>query len=104
MLLVERYREILHIDLCEHRYEDLISDFERAARRLCTFIGVDWTEAMRDFTSAAGSIDRRSQSAKQVRRGLYAGAIGQWRHYRTQMETVLPVLQDVVDRLGYSPD
>jgi hypothetical protein len=59
---------------------------------------------MRDFRHAAGRIDLRSASARQVRRGLYPGATGHWRHYREELAPVLPLLARYVARLGYPPD
>jgi hypothetical protein len=40
-------------------------------------------------------------SANQVRRGLNAEGIGQWRNYAAQLAPVLPILQPWVQRFGY---
>jgi len=101
MRLGQIYRGKLPIAVCDHRYEDLVGDFEGAIRRVCAFTGIDWHEGMRDFRAAAESIDRRSASAAQVRRGLYAEGVGQWRRYREQLAPVLPILAPWVKRFGY---
>lgn len=103
MGLVELYREKLPLKLKQHRYEDMISDFDSSVREVCDFIGIAWSESMRDFRSAAAAIDSRSASATQVRQGLYDGATGQWRRYREHMQPVSPLLDPWVERYGYPP-
>ncbi|HEY3637559.1 MAG TPA: sulfotransferase [Rhizomicrobium sp.] len=104
MSLASLYREKLPLTLREHRYEDMVADFAGSVRPLCDFIGLEWNETMQDFRSAANAIDRRSPSAAQVSRGLYAEAAGQWRRYREQLAPVLPILAPWVARFGYPAD
>jgi tetratricopeptide (TPR) repeat protein len=104
MNLLEVYRRVLPIDLCVHRYEDMVDDFDMSVRAVCEFIDVPWNEAMRDFSEGTRSIDGRSVSARQIRRGLYKGAVGQWRKYRAQLGPVLPILAPWVERFGYPPE
>ncbi len=101
MTLAERYREKLPIDLHEHRYEDMVADFESSLRAVCDFTGIAWSESMRDFRASADGIDRRSPSAAQVRRGLYGDAVGQWRRYRDQLASILPILAPWIAKFGY---
>ncbi len=101
MELVETGRKKLPLDLKEHRYEDMIADFDCSIRAACDFAGIPWTESMRDFRHAADTVDRRSASATQVRRGLYGEAVGLWRRYETRLSPVLPVLEPWVRRFGY---
>jgi len=101
MRFVAQSRQELPLHVLEHRYEDMIADFDGAIRRVCEFIGLEWIEAMRDFTNAAQTIDRQSQSASQVRRGLYRGAIAQWRRYKDYLAPAMPILEPWIDRFGY---
>ena len=101
MRLVELYREKLPLDLKESRYEDVVSDFDTAVRAVCDFIGIDWSESMRQFDAAASAIDTRSASAEQVRRGLYESAVGRWRRYQGHIVPILPLLEPWVRRFGY---
>ena len=82
----------------------MIADFEGSVRRVCDFIGVEWTDAMRDFSASAAAQKIRSPSAAQVRRGLYSEGVGQWRRYATHMGPAIPLLQPWVERFGYPPD
>lgn len=104
MELVELCRQKMSIAVYEHRYEDLIDNFDASVRAVCDFIGLEWNEAMRDFVAASGVISRRSQSAAQVRRGLYKCGIGQWRPYGAQLVPVMPILSPWIARFGYPAD
>ena len=105
MKLAECSRRMLPLHVHEHRYEDLVANFDSSVRAVCEFIGIEWSAQMRDFRHAAdGTVHRNAQSGDQVRKGLYTGAAGQWRRYRDQLAPVLPILQPWVERLGYSVD
>lgn len=97
-------RQKLPLNILEHRYEDMVAGFSSSLSAVCNFTGVRWSESMRNFQDAANTIDLRSASARQVRRGLYTDAIGQWRHYRDELAPVLPILAPWVTRFGYPSD
>lgn len=91
----------LGLDLHRHRYEDLVEDFDAETRRVCDFIGIEWSESMRDFAETAKGKDIRTPSATQVRRGLYGQGVGQWKAYVEELAPVAPVLAPWVERFGY---
>ena len=101
MALAERYRDRLPLDLAEFRYEDLIVDCRSSLQRICDFIEIERQDSMLDLVGAATSVDRRSASLPQVRRGLYKDGVGQWRRYREQLTPVLSILQPWIERFGY---
>ncbi len=102
MNLATLYREKLTLNLMEHYYEDMISDFENRVRAVCEFIGIEWSDSMRDFNKRAPQININSPSAKQVRRPLYGEGIGQWRRYAEQLQPMMPILRPWVEKFGYS--
>jgi tetratricopeptide (TPR) repeat protein len=102
MRLTELYRTKLPLNVLDHRYEDLVQDFEGQVRKICTFIGVEWAEEMRHFDKLAPAVDLRSPSARQVARPLYAEGAGHWRNYAEQLAPALPVLEPWVGKFGYS--
>jgi tetratricopeptide (TPR) repeat protein len=101
MRLADIYREKLPLNLFEHRYEDMVQDFEGRMRAVCEFIGVEWDDSMRNFNKYAPAVDLRSPSATQVRKPLYSEAIAQWRRYGNQLAPILPILRPWVERFGY---
>jgi hypothetical protein len=102
MALGKLYREKLTLNLMDHYYEDMVTDFEPRVRAVCDFIGLEWSDSMRDFNKHAPQININSPSAKQVRRPLYGEGIGQWRKYSEQLQPMLPILRPWVEEFGYS--
>lgn len=102
MTFAETCREKMPFEIFDHRYEDLVSDFERQVRSVCGFLGLDFRESMADFAETARGLDIRSPSLRQVRRGLYKEGSGQWRPYAAELAPVLPVLAPWVTRFGYA--
>ncbi len=101
MALSDVYRRLLSLGWYDHRHEDLVEDFAAETKRLCGFLGLEWTEKLRDFAETAKRRDVQTPSAPQVRRGLYREGMGQWRAYAEGMSAALPVLQPWVERFGY---
>jgi len=102
MALAEAYLRVLPIQHHLVDYRRLVADFDGTTRDACTFIGVDWTEGVRDFGATARRRNVASSSARQVQRPLYDGS-GQWRRYQAQLEPVLPILEPWVQRFGFDP-
>ena len=84
----------------ELRYEALVAEFEMETRQLCDFLGIEWTEEMRDFARTARRRGVSTMSATQVSKPLYDGS-KQWRRYEDQLRPVLPILAPWVERFGY---
>jgi Flp pilus assembly protein TadD len=103
MTLADTCRERLPLAIHDHRYEDMVTDFDATVKAGCEFSGIDWTDKMRDFGETARKRVIRSPSAAQVRRELYADGIGQWRNYQSALEPVLPTLAKWAERFGYPP-
>jgi tetratricopeptide (TPR) repeat protein len=98
MHLAEACRVRLGAEMLTLRNEDLIADFDGQTQRLCRHLGLAWDAALRDFgreTTVA------TISAQQVRRGLSAEGVGQWRRYAAQLAPILPGLAPWVRRFGY---
>ena len=84
----------------ELRYEALVGDFEAETRGLCDFLGVAWSEEMRDFARTARRRGVSTMSATQVSKPLYDGS-KQWRRYEDQLRPILPILEPWAKRFGY---
>jgi len=95
----ESYFERLPLTVHRLRHESLVSDFETQGRALCEFLGVDWTEKLKNFASTERAI--ATPSSAQVGRGLYAEGVGQWSHYAEALKPVMPILQPWVEKFGY---
>lgn len=101
MRLADLARTRLPLAFFDHRYEDLVADFDGTTRAVCAWLDVPWQESMRDVAANARSLATNKASTRQVRRGLYREGVGQWRRYRDELAPVLPVLQPWIARFGY---
>lgn len=101
MTLMERCFEKVPLRRIEVRYEDLVGDFDKATKRLCKFLEIDWSESLRNFNEVAVRRDITTASASQVRKRLYDGG-GQWKRYGPQLASVLPILEPWIRKFGYT--
>jgi hypothetical protein len=74
----------------EIEYETLVYNFEREARRIVEFCGLNWTNALLDFTQVDRAVG--TASAFQVRQGLFSSSVGRWRHYRAGLSSLEQIL------------
>jgi hypothetical protein len=94
--LMAHWREVLPAGrMLEVRYEDLVADFEPAARRILAHCGLDWDEACRSFHRTARPV--HTASAAQVRQPIYGSAVGRGKPYR---EFLTPLLRELPAALG----
>jgi len=76
--------------LLEVRYEDLVADLATQARRLVAHAGLDWDDACLAFHATERAV--RTASAVQVRRPLYADAVGRAQPYRHRLGALIEAL------------
>jgi hypothetical protein len=98
---IQTCRQQLPLDLHEHRYESLVTDFDAATQAVCAFLEIPWQDSMRRFTATAGDLGTGHASAGQVRRDLYAEGIGRWRAYANELKPALALIDPWADQLGY---
>ncbi len=92
------------LDWHDLRHETLVNDFETEMRKICDFIGLDWSNEMRNFAERAKARHIATPSALQVRKGLNADGVGAWRNYKEQLAPILPMLEPWVKAYGYAPE
>jgi Tfp pilus assembly protein PilF len=101
MHLIVRLANIAPIDMCLVRHEDVVTEFAREMKRLCTFLGLQWDPAMGDFALRSQRRKVLTPSVAQLAKGLNTEGLGQWQRYRSHMAAVLPVLKPWLERFLY---
>ena len=99
--LLVRLTQLLSLDVCLVRHEDMVTAFAREMVRLCEFLGLQWHPAMGDFALRAGAREEPLSAVAQLVRGLGTEGIGRWRRYRQQLEPVAGLLEPWVERFFY---
>jgi hypothetical protein len=103
MRLVIRLNGVLTLDTCLVRHEDLVTEFAREIKRICTFLDLDWVPAMGAFAMRSEDRTGLRASTAQLVRGLNTEGLGQWRRYSSQLAPVLSLLEPWISRFYYSP-
>jgi tetratricopeptide (TPR) repeat protein len=71
-------------------YEDVVSDTEKAAKKLIEFLGLEWDKVCLDFHKSDRPV--KTASVAQVRKPIYNTAVKRWKKYG-------PGLQPLVDAI-----
>jgi hypothetical protein len=82
--------------MLEVRYEDVVGDLEGEARRIVAHCGLAWSPRCLDFHLTERRVS--TASLAQVRRPLYASAVGRWRRYQAFLGPLLEALE--TDRMA----
>lgn len=102
MDLVAHYRREMALRYLPVRYEDVVENQVATVRRLLDFIGLPFDPACLHFHE--NRRHARTASYAQVAEPLHARSRFRYRHYLRHLEPVIPILQPVIDRLGYAID
>jgi tetratricopeptide (TPR) repeat protein len=100
MDLVAHYRREMDVRYMAVRYEDIVDDQEGSVRRVLDFVGEAFDPrclAFHENTRYA-----RTASYAQVSEKLYDRSRYRYRRYLTHLAPVIPILEPIIQRLGYS--
>lgn len=101
MDLLTHYRNVLKLELLEYKYEDIVDDTEFTARRILSFLELDWEESILSFYKFKRKRTISTPSYEGVASPVYSKAVGRWYNYRNAISPILPTLQPYVEIFGY---
>jgi len=84
------------------KYEQVVSDIQGEAKRICDFLEIEWSEEMLQYAKharAKGLIN--TPSYHQVVRPLYSESLERWRRYEKHLEPYKDRLRPYCDLFGY---
>jgi tetratricopeptide (TPR) repeat protein len=102
MNLVQHYRSEMTLHYLPIRYEDIVDDQERSLRRVLEFVGAPFDPVCLEFHENRRYA--RTASYAQVTEPLYGSSRYRYRHYRKELESVIPILEPIMRCLGYDID
>ena len=102
MDLVQHYRGEMTLRYLPIRYEDIVADQGTSVRAMLSFVGESFSKACLTFHKNRRYA--RTASYAQVAEPLYERSVYRYRHYLKHLEPVVPILQPVIERLGYTVD
>ena len=97
-----KYVTELNPDFIYVRYEDVIEDLEKEARRLTHFLGLEWDPNVLNYREAAlGKKRINTPSYHQVIQPIYKDAAGRWKRYEKFFAPFRKRLVPFCDAFGY---
>ncbi|MCW8840763.1 MAG: sulfotransferase, partial [Gammaproteobacteria bacterium] len=102
MDMVQQYRDELDLNYLPLRYEDLVDEQETNTRKLLEFVGEPWHEGCLEFHR--NKREARTASYAQVKEKLYTRSRFRYKNYRAHLDSIIPILEPHIERLGYSVD
>lgn len=96
-----RLREIIASPWLEIRYEEIVQHLEREARRALEFLGLPWEPQVLEYRHRLETKRVGSPTYQDVRQPLYTRAMGRWRNYEEFLAPHLPLLEPILNELGY---
>ena len=88
--LMDHWKRVLPIPILDVRYEDLVLDTRGQVKRMLEFLELPWDEACMRYYE--GGRPARTASVDQVRRRIYTGSIGRWKHYEKHLVPLIAAL------------
>ena len=98
--LVDHYVGEMSLKYLRIRYEDMVDEQESSIRRVLDFIGEEFDSKCLAFHENRRYA--RTASYAQVTEKLYDRSRYRYRNYLPQLQPVIPILQPVIERLGYT--
>lgn len=105
MSLLWQYEQVLPLEgkMRYLKYEDLITNFDQSAKEILDFIGVGWSDNVREYDKHArerGTLGTPSYMG--VTQKLYTGAMDRWRRYDPHLRPVMEHFSVAAKRYGYN--
>jgi len=94
-------RDALGLGWLEYRYEDLVEDMDATLKPVLDFLGLDWSDAIRNYRNQAQSGRVITPSYAQVGEKLYSRASGRWTKYANHLHGIHPTLAPYIDAFRY---
>jgi tetratricopeptide (TPR) repeat protein len=89
--LMDHWREVAPGFVLDVQYDEVVADLETNVRRILEFCGLPFEDACLRFHETKRAI--RTASSEQVRRPIYSSSVNLWRHYESQLEMLIEILE-----------
>jgi tetratricopeptide (TPR) repeat protein len=98
-----KYRELIETPWCEIRYEDMVADAEKQARRALDTLSLPWDNQVLAYRQRL--LDKKrvtSPTYAAVAEPIYTRAMGRWKNYERLLEPAMKTLEPFIREFGYS--
>ena len=81
--MMQAWHDIDEIDMLDVQYEEMVSDPETQSKRVCEYLGKEWTEDILNFHKSARTV--RTASRDQVRKPIYKSSVKKHENYAAHL-------------------
>jgi tetratricopeptide (TPR) repeat protein len=89
--LMNYWKDTVPLEILEIDYESTVKDLETQARRIISFLGLEWSDTCLNFQDTKRAVATASQW--QVRQPLYKTSVARWQHYKKHLAPLLEGLE-----------
>ncbi|SFP89000.1 tetratricopeptide repeat-containing sulfotransferase family protein [Pseudomonas borbori] len=97
-LLLQHWDQVFPGEILQVRYEDVLADPEREARRMLAYVGVAWEPQVLNFSELQRPV--KTASVWQVRQPLYTTSMAKWARYEAYLA---PLIRGTNARIEWQP-
>jgi len=88
--VMDHWRSVLGGRFLEVDYEQTVSNLEETAKKMISFIGLDWEESCLSFHKTDRPV--RTASVTQVREPVHTRSVQRWKNYEKSLGTIFSAL------------
>ena len=93
MKLMQHWHKVLPKGrILDLRYEDMVEDTEKEARRILKFVGLPWDENCLEFHKNDRLV--KTASVAQVRKPIYKSSVSRWKHFARHLKPLFELVRD----------
>ena len=89
--LMEHWRKVLPVKICDVEYESLVKNQDIETRRIIDFIGLPWDEHCLSFHETKRTV--MTASFWQVRQPIYTSSTDRWKNYDSYLDPLKEALK-----------
>ena len=90
--IMDHWKNVLPDDfICHMPYEEMIENTEKEAKRLTSFIGLDWDPNCLKFYDNKRKV--KTASMMQVRKPIYKTSLARWRNFAKNLKPLYEVVK-----------
>jgi hypothetical protein len=91
--LMEHWNEVLPEGfMTTVKYEDVVADTEKEAKRLIAFLGLKWNDKCLEFHKSDRPV--KTASVAQVRKPIYASSVKRWAKYGGGLQALVDAIEE----------
>ncbi|MCJ8337427.1 MAG: sulfotransferase [Pseudomonadales bacterium] len=93
-MLMQHWQQLFPGEILEINYEQIVDDLEASARKMLSYVGLQWQPQVLKFNELQRSV--KTASVWQVRQPLYSSSKGKWRRYQQFLKPLIKATNSAI--------